>query len=130
MFRIKRAYKDPKNDDGFRILIDRLWPRGVSKENAKLNLWMKDIAPSNELRKWFGHDPDRWDEFKIRYLEELKDKKELIKQLKSMGKINYTITLVYSAKDEEHNNALILLELLEKPPLQVKTSISRIHGSK
>lgn len=116
MFKIKRAYLDPKKDDGLRILVDRLWPRGVSKEKAKLDLWMKDIAPSNKLRKWFGHDPDRWDEFKIRYLEELKAKKELIKQLKSMEKINHTITLVYSAKDEEHNNALILFELLEKPP--------------
>ena len=77
MFKIKRAYLHPEKDDSIRILVNRLWPRGVSKEKAKLD-WMKDIAPSNELRKWFGHDPDRWDEFKIRYLEELKDKKELI----------------------------------------------------
>jgi uncharacterized protein YeaO (DUF488 family) len=120
MFKIKRAYQDPEKEDVFRILVDRLWPRGVSKENAKLDLWMKDIAPSNELRKWFGHDPERWDEFKNKYLEELKEKKELIKQLKSMEKISHTITLVYSAKDDEHNNAVVLLELLEKHPFRLE----------
>ena len=129
MYKIKRAYQDPEDDDGFRVLVDRLWPRGVSKINAKIDLWMKEIAPSNELRKWFGHDPERWDEFKNKYLLELNDKKELIKQLKSIGKINQTVTLVYSAKDEAHNNAVVVMELLEKSPSQVKINVSRIHGS-
>ncbi len=129
MYKIKRAYQDPEDDDGFRVLVDRLWPRGVSKINAKIDLWMKEIAPSNELRKWFGHDPERWDEFKNKYLLELNDKKELIKQLKNIGKINQTVTLVYSAKDEAHNNAVVVMELLEKSPSQVKINVSRIHGS-
>src|SRR5664279_5037892 len=109
MFKIKRSYQDPDIDDGFRILVDRLWPRGLSKKNAKLDLWMKEIAPSNELRKMFGHDPEKFDTFKEKYLDELKDKKELIKQLKILEKINHKITLVYSAKDEDHNNAVVLL---------------------
>jgi uncharacterized protein YeaO (DUF488 family) len=129
MFKIKRAYKSPDNDDGFRILVDKLWPRGVSKEKLQLDLWMKDIAPSNELRKWFGHDPERWNEFKKRYLDELKGKKELIKQLKSMEKIHNTVTLVYSAKDENYNNALVLRDLLNKPSRVVRRGISRTHGS-
>jgi len=128
MFKIKRAYNDHDKDDGFRVLVDRLWPRGISKEKARLDLWMKDIAPSNDLRKWFGHDPDKWDEFKIRYLEELDEKKELIKQLKTIEKIYNKVTLIYSAKDDKHNNAVILLELLERPSKAVKTSVSRIHG--
>jgi uncharacterized protein YeaO (DUF488 family) len=113
MFKIKRAYQDPENDDGFRILVDKLWPRGLSKERVELNLWMKDIAPSTELRKWYGHDPEKWEEFQNRYLEELKEKKDLIKKLKSIEKSNNTVTLIYSAKDEEHNNAVVLLELLK-----------------
>jgi uncharacterized protein YeaO (DUF488 family) len=83
MIKIKRAYQIPEEDDGFRILVDRLWPRGISKEKAKLDLWLKDIAPSNELRKWFGHDPYRWNEFKKKYREELRSKKVLIKKIKS-----------------------------------------------
>lgn len=129
MFTIKRIYDTPENDDGFRILIDRLWPRGVSKEKAKLDLWMKDIAPTDELRKWFGHDPEKWDGFKNKYLNELEDKKELIKQMKIIEKNNDKVTLLYSAKDEEHNNAIVLLEVLEKPPKKIVTSVSRIHGS-
>ena len=128
MFKIKRSDRDPDSDDGFRILVDRLWPRGLSKKDAKLDLWMKEIAPSNEIRKMFGHDPKKYDTFKEQYLKELKDKKELIKQLKILEKINPTITLVYSAKDEEHNNAVVLLELLRKPTKQVVKTISRIHG--
>jgi len=80
-----------------------------------VDLWLKEIAPSNELRKWFGHDPERYNGFKNKYLDELKDKEELIKQLRSIEKIHHTITLLYSAKDEEHNNAVVLLELLKKP---------------
>jgi len=112
MFKIKRAYENPDEDDGYRILVDRLWPRGLSKDNAKLDLWMKDVAPSTELRKWFGHDQDKWQEFKKKYLNELKEKKELIKQLKNIEKLNNAVTLVYSAKDEDHNNAVVLLEEL------------------
>jgi uncharacterized protein YeaO (DUF488 family) len=128
MFKIKRSYQDPDIDDGFRILVDRLWPRGLSKKNAKLDLWMKEIAPSNELRKMFGHDPEKFDTFKEKYLDELKDKKELIKQLKILEKINHKITLVYSAKDEDHNNAVVLLVLLKIPTNQVVMGVSRTHG--
>lgn len=128
MFKIKRSYQDPDIDDGFRILVDRLWPRGLSKKNAKLDLWMKEIAPSNELRKMFGHDPEKFDTFKGKYLDELKDKKELIKQLKILEKINHKITLVYSAKDEDHNNAVVLLELIKIPTNQVVMGVSRTHG--
>jgi len=114
MYKIKRVYQAPEKEDNFRILVDRLWPRGLSKEKARVDLWLKEIAPSNELRKWFGHDPERYNGFKNKYLDELKDKEELIKQLRSIEKIHHTITLLYSAKDEEHNNAVVLLELLKK----------------
>jgi uncharacterized protein YeaO (DUF488 family) len=113
MIKIKRAYQPAKESDGFRILVDRLWPRGVSKVKAKLDLWMKDIAPSNNLRKWFAHDPIRWDEFQSRYNEELKDKTEFLKQIKELEKSNLTVTLVYGAKDEEHNNAVVLRDILK-----------------
>ncbi len=112
MLKIKRAYKPAGEDDGYRILVDRLWPRGVSKEKAKLDLWMKDIAPSNDLRKWFNHDPTRWDEFQNKYNEELKDKKELLKQIKELEKDESTVTLVYGAKNEENNNAVVLRDTL------------------
>ena len=115
MYKIKRVYQAPEKEDNFRILVDRLWPRGLSKEKVRVDLWLKEIAPSNELRKWFGHDPERYNGFKNKYLDELKDKEELIKQLRSIEKIHHTITLLYSAKDEEHNNAVVLLELLKKP---------------
>ena len=110
---IKRVYEEPSTNDGKRILIDRLWPRGLTKEKAKVDLWLKDIAPSTELRQWFGHDPSKWNEFKKRYHDELKKNHEiivkLIEQLKT-GKV----TLVYGAKDEEHNDAVVLKEYLEK----------------
>ncbi|MGZ4857037.1 MAG: DUF488 domain-containing protein [Methanobacteriaceae archaeon] len=112
MIKIKRAYLPMEDGDGFRILVDRLWPRGISKEKAKLDLWLKDVAPSNELRKWFAHDPERWEEFQIKYYEELKDKKEFLNQIKNIEREKSTITLVYGAKDEEHNNAIILRDKL------------------
>ena len=112
MLKIKRVYKTAEESDGYRILVDRLWPRGVSKEKAKLDLWMKDIAPSNELRKWFNHDPKRWDEFQDKYNEELKDKQELLKQIKALESDKSTITLVYGAKNEENNNAIVLRDIL------------------
>ena len=108
MITTKRVYENPDDEDGFRVLIDRLWPRGLSKEKAKLDLWMKDIAPSNNLRKWFGHDPTRWKDFKTNYLEELDNNNELVKQLKLLEKYHNKLTLLYSAKDTKHNNAIVL----------------------
>lgn len=101
-------------DDGFRILVDRLWPRGMSKEKAKVDLWLKEIAPSDELRKRFCHDPKKWVEFKKKYEIKLKNKTEFLHKIKQAEKDNKTVTLVYSAKDEEHNNAVALLTILKK----------------
>lgn len=112
MIKIKRAYKPPEESDGFRILIDRLWPRGVSKEKAKLDLWLKDVAPSNELRKWFSHDPSKWQEFQEKYRAELKNKNQILNEIKDLEKDNETLTLIYSAKDEEHNNAVVLKDVI------------------
>ena len=113
MIKLKRAYEKPAKADGERILVERLWPRGVTKDQAKLDLWLKDVAPSTELRKWFGHDPDRWAEFRQRYRKELKQKADLIKLLKRKAR-DGTITLIYAARDEEHNGALVLKQLLQK----------------
>lgn len=110
---VKRVYEEPEKTDGFRILVDRVWPRGMTKEKAHVDLWLKDAGPSTALRKWFAHDPKKWDEFKKRYLKELKDKKEITGQIKENAK-NGTVTLVYSAKDEEHNQAVVLKEFLLK----------------
>jgi len=111
MIKIKRIYEVPSKDDGFRVLVDRLWPRGVSKEKAKLDLWLRDIAPSDAVRKWFGHREERWEEFKKRYFKELKEKKEPVEQLKTMNKKG-VVTLLYTAKDEARNNAVVLKDLL------------------
>jgi uncharacterized protein YeaO (DUF488 family) len=108
-FRIKRVYELPDKHDGRRILVDRLWPRGLTKEKAKIDLWLKDIAPSTELRKWFDHDPGRWDEFKERYLDELKGNSEQIQLLKQELDKGI-VTLVYGAKDEAHNQAVVIQE--------------------
>jgi uncharacterized protein YeaO (DUF488 family) len=110
---IKRVYELPQSSDEKRVLIDRLWPRGLTKEKAKVDLWIKDIAPSTDLRKWFGHDPDKWNEFKERYHEELKENSEVVSQLVELVK-NGKVTLVYGAKDQEHNDAVVLKEYLEK----------------
>ena len=109
--RIKRVYAEPSYEDGKRLLVDRLWPRGLTKEKAKVDLWLKEVAPSNELRKWFAHDPKKWSEFKRRYVEELKTSSEPLAQLRQEAS-HGTVTLVYGAKDEEHNEAVVLLELL------------------
>jgi uncharacterized protein YeaO (DUF488 family) len=109
--KIKRAYEAPAEEDGTRILVDRLWPRGVSKKDAALDLWMKDIAPSTDLRKWFGHDPDRWDEFRRRYAREIEHNLSLLDQLRSLA-LKGRITLVYSARDETHNDAVELKALI------------------
>jgi uncharacterized protein YeaO (DUF488 family) len=108
-FRIKRVYELPDKHDGRRILVDRLWPRGLTKEKASIDLWLKDIAPSTELRKWFDHDPGRWEEFKERYLDELKGNSEQIQLLKQELDKGI-VTLVYGAKDEEHNQAVVIHE--------------------
>jgi uncharacterized protein YeaO (DUF488 family) len=109
---IKRVYEKPAKEDGTRILVDRLWPRGLTKEKAHIDLWLKEIAPSTELRKWFGHNPARWDEFKKRYRVELKTNKEQVSLLKEEQQKG-VVTLVYGAKDEEHNEALVLKEWLD-----------------
>ena len=112
MFQVKRIYDDINAADGARVLVDRLWPRGVSKEKAKLDLWLKEIAPSNELRNWFGHDPKKWDEFQKRYKKELQENADLIEQLKQLEKERKSVTLLYAAKDTHHNEAVVLLTLL------------------
>jgi uncharacterized protein YeaO (DUF488 family) len=111
--KIKRAYEDASKSDGFRVLVDRIWPRGVSKEDAKIDLWLKEIAPSTELRKWFGHDPKKWSEFQKKFKAEIHDNKDVWNQLKEIIKEHSTVTLVYAAKDEEHNNAVVLQNLLQ-----------------
>lgn len=114
MFRIKRIYETPGEDDGYRILIDRLWPRGFTKERAKVDLWLKEIAPSTELRKWYHHNPERWNEFKSRYQAELTDKKELILQIEHLEKVHGNITLLFAAKEKEYSQAAVLLNLLNE----------------
>jgi len=108
----KRIYEKTNKQDGVRILIDRLWPRGIKKEEADIDEWIKDLAPSDNLRKWFAHDPNKWEKFKNKYFAELDRNKKLCKELINKGKVN--ITLVYSAKDKEHNNAVALKDYLEK----------------
>jgi uncharacterized protein YeaO (DUF488 family) len=112
--RIKRIYEQATASDGRRILVDRLWPRGVRKEDAQIDEWLKDIAPSDELRKWFGHDPARWDEFRQRYLQELQmpERRKALEHLRELTRMG-NVTLVYSARDEEHNQARVILEALE-----------------
>lgn len=109
--KIKRVYERPDKEDGVRILVDRLWPRGLTKAKASVDLWLKDVAPSTELRKWFGHDPAKWTEFKTRYRAELRENDEQVKLLKAEI-AKGTVTLVYGAKDEEHNEAVVLQEFL------------------
>jgi uncharacterized protein YeaO (DUF488 family) len=111
--RIKRVYAEPSREDGKRILVDRLWPRGLTKEKARVDLWPKEVAPSNELRKWFGHDPKRWPEFKQRYIDELKTQGEALGLLRKEAS-HGTTTLLYGARDEEHNEAVVLLALLQR----------------
>lgn len=114
MIQVKRIYQEPEKKDGSRILVDKLWPRGFTKEKAKIDLWLKEIAPSDKLRKWFSHDPKKWDEFRKRYKDELKDKKEWLEKIKQSEKEKKIVTLLYAAKDEEHNNAVALKEIVEK----------------
>ena len=109
--KIKRVYLQPGEEDGRRILVDRLWPRGLTKEKASVDLWLKEIAPSTELRKWFGHDPDKWKEFQTRYRTELRQNPEQVSLLK-LEAAKGGVTLLYGAKDEEHNEAVVLQTLL------------------
>lgn len=112
MIKLKRIYEKPERGDGFRILVDRLWPRGLSKEKAALDLWFKDLAPSHELRKWFDHDPQKWPEFQKRYKKEIAGNREALKELRRIVKPRKNTTLLYAAKDEVHNEAVIIKSLL------------------
>lgn len=114
MIKIKRVYEKPENGDGWRVLVDRLWPRGMTKEAAHVDVWMKEVGPSDALRKWFGHDPARWSEFQKKYRSELAKKKELTAELKAMAKEHGTLTLLFGAKDEAHNQAVVLAAVLKK----------------
>src|SRR6516225_1206744 len=109
--RLKRAYEPPASDDGIRILIDRLWPRGVKKTDAAIDEWMKEIAPSTKLRKWFSHDPERWQEFRRRYQTEIRHHPDEFERLRTLAQRG-RITLVFSAHDEAHNDAVVLKDLL------------------
>lgn len=111
MIAVKRIYEEPSQDDGLRVLVERLWPRGLSKEKARVDLWLKELAPSASLRKWFGHDPQKWQEFQRRYFEELRANEEAVVRLKREGRRG-RVTLVYAAKDEQHNSAVALKQFL------------------
>jgi uncharacterized protein YeaO (DUF488 family) len=113
MIRVKRVYEPPSAGDGTRALVDRLWPRGLSKERTAVDLWLKEIAPSAALREWFGHDPARWEEFRWRYQVELSGKPDLLRTLREKEREG-TLTLVYAARDEARNNAIVLKEILEE----------------
>lgn len=110
---IKRIYEEPSEDDGYRVLVDRLWPRGVSKEDAKLDEWMKEVAPSTELRKWYDHDTDKFEAFRQRYHAELNEREEVLNRLLKIAG-QQKVTLLYAARDEQHNQAVVLRAYLEK----------------
>lgn len=116
--KMKRAYEGVSSDDGVRVLVDRVWPRGISKEMLNIEHWMKTVAPSEQLRKWFDHDPDKFDKFKSRYKEELRSEEEKKDQLKELKKLvidhRKHVTLVYGAKDKKHNQAVVLKEILDR----------------
>jgi uncharacterized protein YeaO (DUF488 family) len=112
--RVTRIYDPPDAGDGYRVLVDRLWPRGVSRERAHLDQWARELAPSDELRRWFGHDPARFNEFRSRYLAELEDQRDAVAELRHRAQPG-PVTLLYAARDEKHNEAVVLAELLRKP---------------
>ena len=112
MVRLKRVYDEPEPEDGLRVLVDRLWPRGLSREQAQLDRWEKELAPSDELRRWFAHDPEKWPEFRRRFRQELQDQRPLLLHL-AQEAASGKLTLLYAAKDEQHNNAVVLKEMLE-----------------
>ncbi|MBV2144367.1 DUF488 domain-containing protein [Falsochrobactrum sp. TDYN1] len=109
---LKRIYEEPSSDDGFRVLVDRVWPRGMTKEKAAIDLWAKDVAPSAELRKWFGHDPARWDEFQRKYRKEIEGNLPALREITDRAK-GKTLTLLYGAKDQEHNQAVVLFNFMK-----------------
>jgi uncharacterized protein YeaO (DUF488 family) len=111
--RLKRAYEDVAPDDGYRVLIDRIWPRGVSREEAHLDEWARELAPSSDLRRWFGHEPARFEEFRRRYGDELAAREDKLRELRRRAREG-TLTLVYGARDTEHNDAVVLAEILRR----------------
>ena len=112
VIKLKRAYEIPAKEDGQRILVERLWPRGISKEKAEIAVWLKDIAPTTELRKWYNHEVNKWPEFRKKYKEELKQNSQAVQQIKEL--LKKPVTFIYAAKDTEHNSAVVLKEYLEE----------------
>jgi uncharacterized protein YeaO (DUF488 family) len=113
MIQTKRVYEKASKGDGYRVLVDRLWPRGLTKEKAHVDLWMKEIAPSDELRKWFHHEEQHWDEFVKKYKAELTKKKDLLSELRKIAKERGRVTLLFGTKDEKENQAVVLAQLLQ-----------------
>lgn len=114
MLKTKRIYESYSDSDGYRILVDRLWPRGISKDGTHIDIWMKEITPSTELRKWFAHDTEKWNEFTERYTKELTENKQMLLDIKELEHEHQTITILYGAKDTEHNQAQVLLKVLNE----------------
>lgn len=112
--RLKRVYDPPAQTDGLRVLVDRLWPRGLKKETARIDLWLEDIAPSDRLRRWFGHDPQRFPEFRERYWQELEQNSEAVGQLLEVVRSHPVVTLLYGARDPSHNQAVVLREFVQR----------------
>jgi uncharacterized protein YeaO (DUF488 family) len=128
---LKRAYEEPATADGKRVLVDRLWPRGISKDEAKITFWLKDLAPSNELRRWYHERPTMWQAFRQKYLEELRrpEATAALEQLQELALTSRKLTLIYGSRNEEHNNAVVLKELLEgmkKPPHKIKREVAPV----
>ena len=124
--KLKRAYESKEKTDGFRILVDRLWPRGLKKEDLDFDVWLKEVAPSSALRKWFNHDVEKWETFRSKYIAEL-NQSASINELKSILSKHKTITLIYSAKDEEHNQAIVLKRLLDTTHTSKKINLSNAY---
>jgi uncharacterized protein YeaO (DUF488 family) len=114
MIRVKRVYEKPAKEDEFRLLVDRLWPRGLTKVRAAVDLWMKEIAPSDALRKWFGHEPKKWPEFEKRYRKELAEKKDLLNEIRKLDSAHGVVTLLYGRNDEKQNQAVVLADVLKR----------------
>lgn len=114
MFRTKRVYDPPRKSDGCRVLVDRLWPRGLSKTDAKIDLWLREIAPSDALRRWFAHDPARWEAFRRKYCAELKANPEPLQTLRRLKRERGVVTLIFAAADVAHNNAVALVDVLKR----------------
>ena len=114
MIRVKRVYEKPSKQDGFRLLVDRLWPRGLTKERASVDLWMKEIAPSDALRKWFGHEQEKWPEFEKRYRKELAENKDRLNEIRKLESGHKIVTLLYGRKDEKQNQAVVLADVLKR----------------